>query len=593
MASCVHYFWHGSDNVPSYTVCSITRLAKMGYTPVVWAYGPLYNVPAECQVRDAGEVISYDWFLTNILNSKVLANRPTNVIYGSFSDVFRAAVLYLKGGWWFDVDVIPLRRLPDVEAIVATCPRRMIGPYARPQPHFETAPDGDVNTSVMFAHQGAQWIGEYFDACRAYFEARRQRAAPKVFAPWMRHLVEKMPPEFAARPLLFNPIPAWTTKLGSVSFGFDVPTAVQIREHSYTLSLSGSLMKARWEYLLAQIEATGGHEKGDQEERAPLTDTMRTAEETKDRAGTESGPPYVIVIRTYNRRATIEKHTLSVLQTLTAPIYIFCGTSEVEMYKKDFPSYHIRDGGESGVALCNQKIADEFPEGQRILQCDDDVVRFDEERDGKLQPAKLPEYVRRGFELCDEHNFKLFGFYPVANAFFMKGRDDVSFGLTFIMGGIHGIINDRRLRTRDQYRDDYERSILSWIHFGGMIRFNKAKVHNIIYRNPGGHALTRTRASMQSSCDYMLRTYPGFCAPKRCKSIFPEIRLTQPRKNTAKGLPAPDCSDSFFTSAPLENTRKHTYDPSPNPNTIPPPPPTWLSAPTSKQGQNSKSRAQG
>ena len=360
----------------------------------------------------------------------------------------------------------------------------------------------------MFAPAGTEWLGDYLKECRAYFEERRVRAAPNTFSPWLSILVEKMPPAVAARPLLFNPIPAWTTKLGCTSFGFEVPTAEQIRQNSYTVSLSGELLKAKWEKVLAEVGAPSAFPEGPAE-AAP--------------------PDYVIAVRTYNRRETIQQHTLNVLRDLAAPVYIFCGTDEMSMYERDFPQFHIRDGGNCGVRLCNERIADEFAEGQRILQCDDDVLRFEEVCDRGMQPADLRSYVRRGFMLCEQKGFKLFGFYPVANAYFMQSREEVSFGLSFIMGGIHGFINDRKLRTFDNYRDDYERSILSWIHFGGMVRFNRAKACNIIYRNKGGHAQTRTRAAMQDSCTYMLRTYPQFCAPKRCKSKFPEIRLVSPK----------------------------------------------------------------
>ena len=550
MAENVHYFWYGSGSLPEYTVESIGRTARLGYTPTLWVYSPVRNAPAGCVTKDAGQVVPHEWFRTNVLDSKMLAGRKESVVYASFSDVFRAAVLFEVGGWWFDVDVIPLRRLPEVEAVVATCPRRLTGPYARSAPHFSTVPDGDINTSVMFAKRGAAWLGEYLNACRAYFEARNERAAPNSFSPWLSILVRKMPVEFAAGPLLFNPIPAWTTKLGCTSFGFDVPSAAEIRAGSYTVSLSGELLKAHWRRVVQEVEGEEGGHGDEADEGGEVYDegaagsacvvgaegAVRegdgahvTVESSPAERGTEQRTGYVIVIRTYSRRGTIEQHTLEVLRDLDAPIYIFCGTDEMERYKQDFPRYHVRDGGESGVGVCNDRIADHFPEGQRILQCDDDVTRFVETKDGKLLPGDLKTYVRRGFEMCDEKGLKLFGFYPVANAMFMQGREEVSLGLSFVMGGIHGFVNDRRLRTRDQYRDDYERSILSWIHFGGVVRFNRAKACNIIYRNSGGHARTRTLASMQASCDYMLRTYPRFCAPKRCKSGFPEIRIVPPR----------------------------------------------------------------
>ena len=121
MAEDVHYFWYGSGSLPEYTVESIGRTARLGYTPTLWVYSPVRNAPAGCVTKDAGQVVPHEWFRTNVLDSKMLAGRKESVVYASFSDVFRAAVLFEVGGWWFDVDVIPLRRLPEVEAVVATC----------------------------------------------------------------------------------------------------------------------------------------------------------------------------------------------------------------------------------------------------------------------------------------------------------------------------------------------------------------------------------------------------------------------------------------------------------------------------------------
>ena len=93
------------------------------------------------------------------------------------------------------------------------------------------------------------------------------------------------------------------------------------------------------------------------------------------------------------------------------------------------------------------------------------------------------------------------------------------------MGGIHGFINDKSLRTIDNYRDDYERCILNYLKFGGCIRFNKCKADNIIYVNEGGQAKSRTIDNMTASTEYMTNTYPEYCRVKKCKSPYPEIQI--------------------------------------------------------------------
>ena len=235
----------------------------------------------------------------------------------------------------------------------------------------------------------------------------------------------------------------------------------------------------------------------------------------------------VIAIRTAKRIDTIEEHTLNVIKALGYPVYIFCPEDEIKQYKKRFrgKGYKIVDGGSEGTHLCNQKIVDYFPDGKRVVQMDDDVKSFVEWDGEKFVDACLNRYIERGFELCDMYDLKLFGFYPVKNGYFMKNKDEYSKGLQFIMGGIHGFVNDKNLRTQDNYRDDYERSILNYINYGGCIRFNYVKVDNIIYVNKGGQAKLRTLESMKASCDYMLSTYPDYCRLKKCKSKYPEIAI--------------------------------------------------------------------
>jgi len=234
----------------------------------------------------------------------------------------------------------------------------------------------------------------------------------------------------------------------------------------------------------------------------------------------------VIAIRTCKRINTIEQHTLKVIKDLPYKVYIFCPEYEKKEYLKKYKGvYTITDGGDKGTHLCNQKIVDYFSGNKKIIQMDDDIKSFLEWNGEKFIDGDLQHYIEEGFRLLEENNFKLFGFYPVKNGFFMKNLPEISKGLQFCMGGIHGFINDKSLRTIDNYRDDYERSILNYLKYGGCIRFNKCKVDNVIYVNEGGQAKSRTIENMTASTEYMTTTYPNYCRVKKCKSPYPEIQI--------------------------------------------------------------------
>ena len=158
---------------------------------------------------------------------------------------------------------------------------------------------------------------------------------------------------------------------------------------------------------------------------------------------------FVVAVRTRDRRSTIARHSLRVLEGVRVPVYIFCATSELTEYRAAFPHLHVRDGGTGGAGVCNARIFDAFEEGQRVLQCDDDVLDFVELRDGRLVAGDLDAFARRGFALLETHACKLFGFHAHSNARLMGKREELSTGLVRIPGGLVGFVNDRRLLARD------------------------------------------------------------------------------------------------------------------------------------------------
>jgi hypothetical protein len=216
----------------------------------------------------------------------------------------------------------------------------------------------------------------------------------------------------------------------------------------------------------------------------------------------------VIAIRTANRINTIEEHTLKVIKDLPYKVYIFCPENEKRDYLKKYKGkYTITNGGDEGPHLCNQKIVDYFTINKKIVQMDDDIKEFLEWNGEKFINGNLQHYIEEGFRLCERENYKLFGFYPD------KDLQDVSKGLQLCKGGIHGFINDKSLRTIDNYSDDYERCILNYLKYGGCITFNKCKI-DTIYKST-------TIDNMKASTEYMVNKYPDYCSV----NTYPELQI--------------------------------------------------------------------
>ena len=133
----------------------------------------------------------------------------------------------------------------------------------------------------------------------------------------------------------------------------------------------------------------------------------------------------VIAIRTAKRINTIEEHTLKVIKDLPYKVYIFCPESEKKEYLKKYKGkYTITRGSDEGLNHANNAVHNYFPSGKKILFMDDDITGVYKWNGDNFENADLEHYIEEGFRLLDENNFKLFGFYPIKNGFFMKGKSE-------------------------------------------------------------------------------------------------------------------------------------------------------------------------
>tara|TARA_R110000824_G_scaffold219413_2_gene406299 strand:+ start:934 stop:2199 length:1266 start_codon:yes stop_codon:yes gene_type:complete len=231
-------------------------------------------------------------------------------------------------------------------------------------------------------------------------------------------------------------------------------------------------------------------------------------------------------IRTCGRTDTIENHTIALIKDLGIPITIFCPKNEMYIFRKKFKHLNIKIklGSNIGINDVNKKIQNHYNIGTKVVIFDDDVIEFKELKDDKLVSGDLLSYCERGFDLCKENNFKLFGFYPVEKAYFMKGSD-ITKGLSFVMGGIFGVINDRTITT-ELIAEDYERCVKNYEKYGGLIRFNKACFKNLIRTNTGGNTQTTANYDKQKEkAEEILKLYPSYFRLKKCKSKYPEVQL--------------------------------------------------------------------
>jgi len=237
---------------------------------------------------------------------------------------------------------------------------------------------------------------------------------------------------------------------------------------------------------------------------------------------------YKIAIRSYKRSELIGKYTLALLKKNKISknkIYIFVGPKEIKDYKKFNPGYKILLGGNKGTNYCNKLIRKYFGKNDYIIQMDDDLLHLSYAKDKKkLVDYNLKKLIKEGYKLMVKHKATIWGVYPVYNPYFMMGKK-ITTDLRFIIGRVFGFINDE-IKTKDDCRDDYERTILRYKRDGAIVRFNNIAANALTFTGKGGLAEKRTIDMMNKSVEYMLNKYPKYCKEKHYKNRkWKEIRL--------------------------------------------------------------------
>lgn len=221
---------------------------------------------------------------------------------------------------------------------------------------------------------------------------------------------------------------------------------------------------------------------------------------------------YTIAIASFNRPETIVKASLSTLKSYNIPadkVIIFVATQEE--YDK-YPSGYKKVIGELGLKNIRNFMTNYFEEGQKVFYMDDDIYGFyiknAEEQLERLED--LDSWILKGFSVCKCVGARLFGLYPVHNAYFM--RDEITTHLTFIVGCAYGVINDKTITNECNAKDDYERDIKYYLKYGSIVRFGNTTIKTKYYTEKGGLQTEghRTPQVEQDDVNLLLKEYPDY-----------------------------------------------------------------------------------
>jgi len=247
---------------------------------------------------------------------------------------------------------------------------------------------------------------------------------------------------------------------------------------------------------------------------------------------------YVIAIPSYKREDTLLKNTLKILRKhgiSHTKIKIFVADEEqLYAYKNVIPPmwYDKITVAVSGMGSVRNYMTSHFSEGKKIFYMDDDIreVFILENRTERRELEDLDSLIRKGFEEIEKRKLRLFGIYPVPNPYF-RLKDEYKVGLSYIIGSMYGVINDRSIKVTMDDKEDYQRSILYFIKYGANFRFNWVSPLTSYYKEKGGMQETRTKERVLSSAVELSEAYPELCSLNLDKkSGYAEIKFNRSRK---------------------------------------------------------------
>lgn len=103
MNKIIQSLWIGNELSNIEKLC-INSYIKNGHTFHLYTYDEIKNVPKECVIKDAQEILPKDDIFA--YNSGLGKGS-----FSAFSNYFRYKLLELKGNWWTDTDIVCLKFL--------------------------------------------------------------------------------------------------------------------------------------------------------------------------------------------------------------------------------------------------------------------------------------------------------------------------------------------------------------------------------------------------------------------------------------------------------------------------------------------------
>lgn len=227
-----------------------------------------------------------------------------------------------------------------------------------------------------------------------------------------------------------------------------------------------------------------------------------------------------IAIPTYGRQ---DIKTLKILSAFEPKdIYIFPNNyntenlvKEIERLSKEYPNVNIEGLMTKGIPAARNAILDYFNKDKQLIMLDDDIeivyklgvdeikVKNDLQ---ELEPKEIKEFFENAFQICQLNNTKLWGIYPIQNAFYMKHKIN---NKGFIIGTMFGVItSDIRFDENLLVKEDYDFTMQHIQKYKKVARFDYITIKAEHYTNSGGCVDLRKATNIEEECfNYLLKKW--------------------------------------------------------------------------------------
>ena len=189
----VQSLWVGSD-LSRLEIYSIKSFLKTGHEFHLYVYDEIKNIPEGTIVKDANDIMPRKTIFT-------LKNA-----YLPFSDIFRYKLLYEKGNYWVDVDLIALKKFDFDEPFVFSSERTIQKGAYRLKQKFVP------NIGVLKAPPKSAFYKELYNKCMIYHQKGTNKDKIKYMRILRQMILKYNYSRYVKKPQYFCHLDWWHAK---------------------------------------------------------------------------------------------------------------------------------------------------------------------------------------------------------------------------------------------------------------------------------------------------------------------------------------------------------------------------------------------